>query len=138
MDLSSLAVFQAMGAKMSFLSTRQGVIAQNVANSDTPGYRPRDLKEVDFGAVLKNVTGSQKVRMEQTSSGHITPGGMLGKEDIRKVRMTYEVSPSDNGVILEEQMVKASQTTGEYSLMTNLMRKNVGLIQTALGRGGQQ
>ncbi len=137
MDLSNLAVFQAMGAKMNFLSTRQGVIAQNVANADTPNYRPRDLKEVDFGAVLKEVTGSKQVRMEQTSAGHIAPGGMLGKEDVRKARMTYEVAPAGNAVILEEQMVKASRTTADYSLMTNLMRKNVGLIQTALGRNGQ-
>jgi len=38
-------------------------------------------------------------------------------------------------VIIEEQMVKASQTTMDYNLMTNLMRKNVGMIQTALGNG---
>lgn len=138
MDIQNIALFQAMGAKMNYLSTRQSVIAQNVANADTPEYRPRDLTEVDFGAVLREVTGSKKVRMDRTSEGHIVPGGMIGKEDVRKVRMTYEVAPADNAVILEEQMVKASQTTAQYTLMTNLMRKNIGMIQTALGRGGQQ
>lgn len=137
MDLSNLALFQAMGGKMNYLSTRQGVIAQNVANADTPNYRPRDLKPVDFGAVLKDVSGSKQVRMEKTAAGHIGPGGMLGREDIRKSRMTYEVAPAGNAVILEEQMVKASQTTGEYNLITNLMRKNVSMIRTALGRAGQ-
>lgn len=127
-----------MGAKMNYLSTRQGVIAQNIANSDTPEYRPRDLTEVDFGAVLKDVTGSNKIRMERTTLGHITPGGSLDSADERKSRMTYEVAPADNAVIIEEQMVKASQTTMDYNLMTNLMRKNISMIQTALGRGGQQ
>ena len=124
-----------MGAKMNYLSTRQGVIAQNIANADTPEYRPRDLTDVDFGAVLKDVTGSKKVRMERTTEGHIMPGGNLDTAKNRKSRMTYEVAPADNAVIIEEQMMKASQTTMDYNLMTNLLRKNVGMIQTALGKG---
>ena len=137
MDIKNIALFQAMGAKMNYLSTRQGVLAQNIANADTPEYRPRDLTKVDFGAVLKDVTGSQKIRMERTTAGHMTPGGNIGTPDERKSRVTYEVAPDDNGVIIEEQMIKASQTTMDYNLMTNLIRKNVGLIQTAMGRGQQ-
>ena len=138
MDLKNIALFQAMGAKMNYLSTRQGVIAQNIANADTPDYRPRDLTKVDFGAVLQEVTGSKKVRMEKTASGHMLPGGDIDDPKNRKSRFMYEVAPDDNGVIIEEQMIKASQTTMDYNLMTNLMRKNVGMIQTALGRGGGQ
>lgn len=137
MDIQNIALFQAMGAKMNYLSTRQGVLAQNIANADTPDYRPRDLTEVDFGAVLKDVTGSQKVRMERTAPGHIGPGSNIGSADERKSRIMYEVAPDDNGVIIEEQMVKASQTTMDYNLMTNLMRKNIGMIQTALGTGNR-
>lgn len=135
MDIKNIALFQAMGAKMNYLNTRQGVISQNIANSDTPEYRPRDLNEVDFGAVLKEVTGSNKVRMEKTAPGHIAPGGNIDSPQNRKMRMTYEVAPADNAVIIEEQMIKASQTTMDYNLMTNLMRKNIGMIQTALGKG---
>lgn len=135
MDIKNIALFQAMGAKMNYLSTRQGVLAQNIANADTPEYRPRDLTEVDFGAVLKDVTGSQKVRMEKTTPGHMMPGGDINDPQNRKSRLMYEVAPDDNGVIIEEQMVKASQTTMDYNLMTNLMRKNIGMIQTALGKG---
>jgi flagellar basal-body rod protein FlgB len=134
MDIKNIALFQAMGAKMNYLSTRQGVLAQNIANSDTPDYRPRDLTEVDFGAVLKDITGSKKIRMERTSSGHMMPGGNIGDARNRKSRMTYEVAPAGNAVIIEEQMIKASQTTMDYNLITNLMRKNVGMIQTALGK----
>lgn len=134
MDIKNIALFQAMGAKMNYLSTRQGVLAQNIANADTPEYRPRDLTKVDFGAVLQEVTGSKKVRMEKTNTGHMTPGGNIDDPKNRKSRITYEVAPGDNAVIIEEQMVKATQTTMDYNLMTNLMRKNVGMIQTALGR----
>ena len=137
MDIKNIALFQAMGAKMNYLSTRQGVLAQNIANADTPEYRPRDLTEVDFGAILQDVTGSKKVRMERTEAGHIMPGGNIDTPDNRKSRVTYEVAPGDNAVIIEEQMIKATQTTMDYNLMTNLMRKNIGMIQTALGNGGR-
>ena len=134
MDLKNIALFQAMGAKMNYLSTRQGVLSHNIANADTPEYRPRDLTEVDFGSVLAEVTGSKKVRMGRTTQGHIMPGGDLDSARNRKSRMTYEVAPGDNAVIIEEQMIQAAQTNMDYNLMTNLIRKNVGLIQTALGR----
>jgi flagellar basal-body rod protein FlgB len=135
MDIKEIGLFQAMGAKMNYLSTRQGVLAQNIANADTPEYRPRDLTDVDFGAVLQDVTGSKKVRMDRTTQGHMMPGGNLDTADNRKSRITYEVAPGDNAVIIEEQMIKATETTMDYNLMTNLMRKNIGLIQTALGNG---
>lgn len=135
MDIKNIALFQAMGAKMNYLSTRQGVISQNIANSDTPEYRPRDLTEVDFGAILKDVTGSKMVRMEKTAAGHINPNGDIDSAKNRKSRYTYEVAPGDNAVIIEEQMIKATETNMDYNLMTNLMRKNIGMIQTALGQG---
>lgn len=138
MTLANIALFEAMGAKMNYLSTRQSVLAQNIANSDTPEYRPRDLTEVDFGAILTEVSGSEKIRMQRTAAGHIGPGGNIGSADERKARMTYEVAPGENAVIIEEQMLKASQNSLEYGLITNLVRKNVGLIQTALGRNGGQ
>lgn len=134
MDIKNIALFQAMGAKMNYLSTRQGVLAQNIANADTPEYRARDLTDVDFGAILQDVTGSKKVRVERTNPNHMMPGGNIDDPRNMKSRMTYEVAPDDNAVIIEEQMIKATQTTMDYNLMTNLMRKNVGMIQTALGR----
>ena len=46
-----------MGAKMNYLDTRQGVIAQNIANADTPDFRSRDLTDVVFGTMLIEVSG---------------------------------------------------------------------------------
>jgi len=110
MDIQNIALFQAMGAKMNYLGTRQGVLANNIANADTPEYRPRDLTEVDFGAVLQDVTGSKKVRVGRTNPGHMMPGGNIHDPQNRKARMTYEVAPADNAVIIEEQMVEATKT----------------------------
>lgn len=135
MDIKNIALFQAMGAKMDYLSLRQSVLSQNIANADTPEYRPRDLTKVDFGAVLQEVTQDKKIRVNRTNPDHMMPGGNIDDPKNRKSRMTYEVAPGDNAVIIEEQMIKATQTNMDYNLMTNLMRKNIGMIQTALGSG---
>ena len=55
MTTQSIALFKAIGAKMEYLSQRQNIISQNIANADTPGYQPKDLKPVDFGQTVKNI-----------------------------------------------------------------------------------
>jgi flagellar basal-body rod protein FlgB len=135
MTLQNIPLLQAMNAKMQYLSKRQDVLAQNIANADTPNYRARDLTKVDFGAVLKDVTGSQKIRMEKTNPAHMTSPDITQQSRNKKQKIIYEVAPAGNAVIVEEQMVKATQTTMDFNLMTNLMRKQSGMIRTALGRG---
>jgi len=63
MDFNRLPILQMMTRKMSWLSHRTEVIAQNVANADTPNYRARDLKEVRF----------QKLVRKEGQSGGFTP-----------------------------------------------------------------
>ncbi|MEM9469229.1 MAG: flagellar basal body rod protein FlgB [Pseudomonadota bacterium] len=134
MTIQNIPLFQAMGAKMNYLDTRQGVIAQNIANADTPDYRARDLTDVDFGSMLREVSGRYNVRMEVTTPGHMTSNNDPANPRQLKSRVTYEVAPVGNSVIIEEQMISATKNSMDYNLMTNLMRKNVGMFRTALGR----
>ena len=135
MTTENLGLFQAMGSKMQYLEQRHRVIAQNVANSDTPGYEPRDLKPVDFSVVMKKVTKSSHVTPVTTQAGHMTPGGDIRDPQQRDQRQVYEVAPAGNAVILEEQMLKSSENNMDYNLMTTLYQKHVGLIRAALGTG---
>lgn len=139
MSTQNLALFKALGAKMDFLNQRQRVISQNVANSDTPGYRPKDMLPVDFGSVLKGITNtkSKSVRLQTTNASHFPPAGEIRDSKSKKQKETYEVAPAGNAVIMEEQLINAGQTVMDYNLMTNLYQKHVRMIQTALGSGGQ-
>jgi flagellar basal-body rod protein FlgB len=133
MSISDLPLMKAMNAKMRYLDTRQQVLAQNIANADTPGYQSKDLTKVDFGAVLKNITKTNAVRMETTNPMHMpSPNGINRTKEV-KDRLTYEVAPDKNGVILEEQMVKAAQVQMDFNLLTNLRSKQSGMFKTALG-----
>lgn len=129
------ALFQALGSKMKYLQQRQSLVAQNIANANTPDYKPKDLTEVDFGTNLDRVLDDRfsRVRLASTRPGHMGPdGGRSPREDEQD--QTYEVTPSGNAVILEEQSVKASQTQADYSLMSTLYSKNRNMMMTALGR----
>ncbi|MGQ0527239.1 MAG: flagellar basal body protein [Alphaproteobacteria bacterium] len=139
MTIQNLSLLKALGVKMGYLNQRQAVISQNVANADTPGYRPKDLQKADFGSLLgdlgqgKGASGVSPVKLAVTNVSHMTPGGEGQSAKSLKQKTFYEVAPSGNAVIMEEQLLMAGQTSTDYNLMTSLYQKNIRLIKTALG-----
>jgi len=134
MDLKSIALFNSLGQKMDWLAERQKVLAQNVANANTPGYIPKDLKKISFKAHLDKTNGA--VQMQTTSRGHMSAsGGQAGNYDIKVQDIKFGLSaPDGNAVNLEDELIKMSETQMEYGLAVNLDRKHVAMIKTALGR----
>lgn len=132
MDYSKLTLFRMMSTKMGYLSERQDLLSQNVANVDTPGFKPRDLKELDFKRMAMLHTNKLKMRM--TSTLHST-GTPKMPDDYRdeKQRKTFETKPVENEVVLEQQMAKIAETQMDYQTVTNLYRKTTGLFKTAIG-----
>ena len=133
MTLDNIALFSAIGAKMDYLNHRQSVIAQNVANSDTPGFQPQDLTPVDFGSVLDKVIKDGRVRLETTNAAHSRGPSSVENASSKDQKETYEVAPAGNAVIMEEQLIKSNETSMDYTLMTTLLQRQVGMIYTALG-----
>lgn len=135
MDLSKFPVFRMMSGKMRWLSSRQTVLAQNVANADTPKYEAKDLKEVDF----RNADGASSFRVELART-HPSHYGRTGeKADVQNTRdrESYETLPTGNAVVLEEQLMNVAQTRHDYELMTRLYRKHLQMFSIALGRNSQ-
>lgn len=138
MTTQNLALLKGLSAKMGYLNHRQSVIAQNIANADTPGYQPQDLTAVNFDKVLKAVdksSGMAKASVSTTSSGHMSPGSSLRDPKTDDQKTVYEVAPTGNAVIMEEQMINSQKTSMDYGLMTSLYQKNIGMIKTSIGRG---
>ena len=136
MDMSNLAVFRMTTGKMSWLAERQRVLSQNIANSDTPEYKPRDMKEVDFRNLVKQ--SSRGVSLDRTHESHMSLSSERFKFEIKNSRDMYETAPSGNAVILEQQLIKNAETVTDYQLMTNLYRKHVSMFKMALGGGKGQ
>lgn len=136
MSITNLTMMNMAQQKLNWLSERQSVLAQNIANADSPSYRSQDLKPIDFKREVEQVT---KLPVAVTEGNHIS--GTVPRTDFRiekdRYKDIYEVSPNGNGVILEEQMIAVQDTKLQYDLALNLYSKQVGMFRTALGSGSR-
>jgi flagellar basal-body rod protein FlgB len=133
MDFGSIPLFRAMATRMSWLGERQKVLAQNVANADTPGYVPQDLKQQSFREL---VGGSVRPTLAATDAQHITSAARGSNRFAEKPVRTAELTPSGNRVSLEQEMMKVGETATEHRLVASLYKRHIAIIRAALGRGG--
>ncbi len=132
MDLNRIPLFSMLTKRASWLDKRQEVLAKNVANADTPGYVPHDLKPQEFKKFLGPV--APQLGVAATSPLHIGPSAAQEKWRQQKARETYEVAPDGNAVVLEEQLFKVSETQADHRLALNLYAKHVAMLKAVLGR----
>ncbi len=133
MALTDLPMFQALRQKMQWHQQRQGVLAENVANADTPGYRSKDLRDLNFPEMVDAGQAADALRPVATSAGHITSGGINAGAG-SKVHKTssFESTPDGNSVVLEEQMMKIAENQIDYQTATSLYTRSLGMLKTAL------
>ena len=136
MDLASLPLFSALGKKMGWLNERQKVLTENIANADTPGYRPKDLKKPTFKSHLDEFNGGGPTLQLRTSDkGHVKPGQIDFQDSMTpELQKAASFKPNGNAVSLEDELTKMAETQIEYSMVTNLYRKHTALLKTDLGR----
>lgn len=132
MDLSSLKLFKMATTRMDWAAQRQKVLAQNISNADTPDYRPKDLKQLNFKEILKGET-APPVPVMRTDPRHLK-GTIPEQETFRAngVRKTFEESPDGNQVIVEEQMQKVSDTRSTYNTAVTLMASHLKMLSIAI------
>ncbi len=143
MMLGNIGLFKGIMAKMDWLDQNQRVIAQNVANADTPDYQPMTLKAADFKSFLgrsaekAGAVDMTPVRLQATDSKHFGIGaagaGISGDE--AKQRKIYEASPDENGVVIEEQLFRANSNATQYQIATDLYRRNAGMLRLVVQGG---
>jgi len=134
MAISDLPVLSALRTKMQWHQTRQTVLSENVANSDTPKFKPRDLVEPKFNASGARQGSMGTLVMAVTSSGHIAPSGGADRYDVNG-RVGFQTRPAGNAVSLEEEMMKVSANQMDYAAVTSLYSKSLQLLKTAIGKG---
>ena len=134
-DLSSLTLFGAVKKRLSWLGQRQEVLAQNIANANTPDYRASDIRPYEFKELVRRE--QMQVNMVRTDAKQIE-GQRKAIRDYYEDRTIkpFETSPDGNTVVLEEQMAKVNQTTISHRFTTEIYRKHLGMLKMALGRNG--
>jgi flagellar basal-body rod protein FlgB len=134
MGFTDLPLLGQIKGRLSWLDERQRVVAQNIANSSTPGYVARDLKQpADFAAAMK---AGGALQMTRTSAAHIAP------PQGNVARFSSDASPDSettldgNSVVLEEQMLKMSESRMAYDAAIGLYSKSMAMLRMAAKKPG--
>ncbi len=109
---------------------RQSVIAQNIAQADTPGYRARDL--VPFSDVVAGAGAPFEAKATRT--GHPGPQATGGGSELIEAAATGAESLDGNTVAIEDQMMRADAARRQHDLALTLYRKSIDILRLGLGR----
>lgn len=131
MSLTQPLLMQKLSAKLSYLTERQALLAQNISNIDTPNYRARDLKKINFENMVQASSG--RLSLSSSSVKHLT-GTLETNQRYTTVkdREAEDKKPLGNNIVLEEQMGKISDVGAQNQMTTTLMRKFNQLYRSAV------
>lgn len=107
---------------------RQTLVAQNVANADTPGYRARDLPT--FAETYG--TGFQ-VPMRATRPGHVQAAAALHPA-AHSVEAGGQAAPNGNTVSLETEMLRAVDIKRGHDRAIAVYGAALDILRSAAGR----
>ena len=164
--LEDIAVFQVLKAKLDYSAERQRLIAQNVANADTPNYTPSDLAPFSFDKSLqqvmvlapagRSVIGGSPSRASlgagggggggggPSGSGSVTlplpgPGHILGAAEPYRANLKAdsESRVDGNQVVLEDQMAKMTEARVDHEAAIAFYQQSLTLLRTAVKAPGK-
>lgn len=114
MNLGDVSLFGLASKRLQWLSDRQTVISENIANADTAEYRARDVES--FESYLSSTEGSS-----------------MSTADVVEARPLWGEDLSGNNIVLEQQLMEAGTTSSQYKLASSLYRKAHDLLLAAAG-----
>lgn len=109
-------------------ATRHAIVAKNIANADTPGYKAQDL-----APFFESYRSTFTAPMSRTREGHLTQSGW-GSKSSTITDPNAERSPNGNSVSLEDEMIKTADTRREHDLSLAIYQSSLNLLRGALGR----
>jgi flagellar basal-body rod protein FlgB len=135
MAITDIPILSMLRTRLDWAQKRQRVLSENVANSDTPKFRPRDVVAPKFDEPSQ-VTAAMvsSVSLTRTESGHIAGLGLSGSSFRTESKGNYDVRPTGNAVNLEDEMMKVAANQMDYQAATALYTRSLNLIKTALGK----
>ena len=117
--LSNIKILDTMSAMAGHAAKRHSVIANNVANADTPNFKAQDLQP--FSEVFETAAqGQQNIRNLQARTIEMDTGDIA--------------SPNGNTVSLEQQMMLSTQTKGEHEMALTIYKKSLDMMKMTLGK----
>lgn len=132
MSFADLSVLSTLREALGFHNARQRVIAENVANANTPGFTPSDLSQSQFERVLAGQARGAGAGLKVTDPRHYgaAQAGSTAQLDPERTPDS-ETTANGNSVVIEEQMVRANDSRMRYESALSLYQKSLNMIRTA-------
>ena len=134
--IGNIQIFTLLKTRMQWHQQRQTILAENIANANTANYQARDLAEPDFKAILARQSSGQASggALKITNGMHIQAGTANNGFGASAEATSWEVTPSGNSVVLEDQMLKLAENQLDYQTITALYNKSIKLMKLAVGK----
>jgi len=130
MPISDIQILAMLRTRMQWHQERQRVLAENVANADTPNYHARDLAPPDFERTLRIAS----LGLARTDPHHIGLSADGGSQFAQNSDLHYEVRPRGNTVSHEDEMLKLAGNQMDYDAVTSLYTHSLALIKATVGK----
>lgn len=136
MRLDQIPLFAMLKGRMGYLSARQRVIAENVANVTTPGFTPRDIRAPSFDQMVRGARAPAGAAgpggLAVTSRGHIAgPAASANPAYTPEATPGPETRLDGNSVVLEEEMLKMAESRMAYDAAISFYQKSLNLLRMA-------
>lgn len=115
-------LFNLASKQQSWLSVRQAIVAENIANANTPGFEARDV------APFNKVLDEASIEMASTSDLHLSKANFSQREIVKnKANDSWETTASGNSVSLESEMIKAGDIRTTFALNASVIKAFHGM-----------
>jgi len=133
MAISEIPILSMLRTRMQWHQERQRLLAENVANANTPRFRPHDLAPLQLDKPQPQTPSP--VTLARTSDAHLV-GALTGAPQFapNNKEGPFELRPMGNGVTVEDQMLKVAANQMDYQTASALYVRSLALIKTAIGR----
>lgn len=145
MNIDTIPLFSMLRSRLGYLTQREGLISQNVANASTPNYAPRDLDGFSFSGAMAAAGGeggmgggAGGLDAAPAVDGHIALKQAAGGGGAWKAQVMpdSEATLDGNQVVLEDQMMKMNEARMDYDAAVGFYQKSLSLIQMAIRKPG--
>jgi flagellar basal-body rod protein FlgB len=129
MAIADIGIFSMLRTKMQWHQERQKVLADNVANADTPNFRPHDLVPLKFDSVGPGVPNPS---LMLTDVAH--QSGSEDTDSFARTQGGFAIRPAGNAVSLEDEMMKVTDNQVDFQMASGLYTKSLNLIKLGVGK----
>ncbi len=130
---SDKAVIETAKNILDYLSLRQKVVASNVANINTPGYKTRDIS---FADVMKAKNEDLKIKLRRTNPMHFKVPGEdgIGGLNVEPFYAYHPANPHDgvNDVDIDKELLKEGEIQANYKIFSQILTTKYKKIKSAI------